>query len=142
MGRGIAYQWPFFMLYDEDIFQIFDDDEEEYEWDADAWKMFKEEVVSAFDGAISHSKNCSTREAYYIGYTDKVNIGIDNSGGCPCIFVTPQEYEDENDDMAEYTPEEIDAEVRKAFNSLIKTYGPNFFSSATSAWTSVSLEKY
>lgn len=135
MGRGIAYPYPHFMLYEADYFQLQfgDENDPQYEFDDSLFKDFINDIKTAFNAYDFNASN--GRESDYIAANDYLRIGIDSSGGGPCIFVEPKEDEDEN----EY---DIQEEVKAAFNKLIKQYHKGFFSEATSAWTSRELEVY
>jgi hypothetical protein len=106
------------------------------ELDEFAFRDFKRDIVKAFGGKNERYDKIPSRDAYYFGETDKLRIGIDSGGGSPCIFVTPKENEETEEEF------EIQDEVTKAFNSLISDYGGGFFSAATSAWTSSPLYQY
>jgi hypothetical protein len=140
MGRGVAYRYDYFMLIDEDYFLI-QVGENEYENDEWAWKCFKDRVLDLFKAnKISRMKESwyGPSEASYFGETDRLIIGIDYSGGMPCLFVEPKEWEDRWGNLKPY---KIRKEVDRTFNRLVKEYEGLFYY-PTSAWTTVKLKGY
>lgn len=163
MGRGIAYQWPFFMLYEENVFwepnlselseeerdNLSDDRYDELkseslstgdgEWDEMSFEDFRGEVADLFKADIPTKKRWIANETYIFAENDKLEIGIDHSGGGPCLFVKPKTYQLRNGDEQEYSIAKV---VNRAFNKLIKRYRGMEWSVPTSAWTSVEIEQY
>lgn len=135
MGRGIAYCYEFFMLVDDSA----DGVDESGNWDDDLARIraddFVQDALLCFgaDKLDRVRPHQYYRDAYFIGETDKLRIGIDTGGGLPCIFVEPL-YDEDNP--------KIDDLVREGFNKLIQLYEPGKFRRPTSAWTSAPLETY
>lgn len=163
MGRGIAYQHPFFMLFDQNVFwSPYGDTEdmtpEQYEehksqsmstgdgeWDEEAQSDFREEVAKAL-GAEVIAKRWTDREAYIFAESDRLEVGIDNGGGGPCVFVQPKTYEvwrKIDGKGGGYVEQEysIARIVNRGFNKLCRQW-KNMWSVPTSAWTSMEIEQY
>jgi len=150
MGRGIAYPYDFFMLYEEDSFRTINEDESEnieddievvhalVEWDDFAFEDFLKQAATALRADQMTRTEYKGRESYYFAESNTVKVGIDHSGGGPCIFVTPKAYLRGNDEI-DYS---IKRQVNLGFNRLCKMYGPDMFSLASSAWTSSPIKKY
>lgn len=156
MGRGIAYQYDHFMLFEESNFIMYpvDLNDEiiegaEGEWDEDLFEDFLKEVAQTFSTSAEKRKHYEwvDRESYIFAETDRLKIGIDSGGGSPCIFVIPKSYYL----FGDYRKEKhyvIDRDVIKAFNKLIDSYGKDnlgqscMFRYPSSAWTSYGLTGY
>jgi len=135
MGRGIAYIHQYFMLFDYDHFYFKLQLEDE----------FLESVANAFGTSHEKSGNYIGRNLQIIAETDRLEVGIDSSGGIPCIFAQPKTYVPWNAfgllNEKEYN---IRRDVIKAFSHLIKLYNgygkklndDPMFRYPTSAWTS------
>lgn len=131
MPRGIGYGYDDYMLVrpeieveadrgdDEDV-----DDALSYEYD-DWWANFKAEVRDIFKAdTISE---WTAREAHLFAETDRMKIGIDSGGDCPCIFIQPKEFfpfGDENRDPEQYAVKKI---VTRGFNRLLKSHAEGTF---------------
>lgn len=123
MGRGIAYQYKYHMLLDADDTNASDD--------PDSWDDFLYEVTSAF-GAWKVRRKWVDNHAYLFAETDRLSIGIDNGGGCACLFVLPKTYQHNfSNEEVEY---KIWREVEAGFNKLLNLYSGLFFY-WTTAWT-------
>lgn len=114
MGRGVAYKYEQFMLIDQDYFI-----DENNQWDDYLYENFIDDIKEVFK--LDPTKAKSYREVSYLGETQKLFVGIDGTGGLPCIFVEPQTYIHISGNEKEY---KIKKEVCKKFNKLIKMY-PN-----------------
>ena len=143
MGRGSAYQYNYFMLIDEEIL-LGEEDTSDLRDEWDAFVLYVTEVMKLFpyDKVIG-------RESYYIGQTDDYLVGVDHSGGFPCIFAEPHYVDDESEDY-EYAHdqkyedylERIAEDVSEKFNFLINAYPQGSFRYPTSAWTSQVLTQF
>lgn len=152
MGRGILYSYDHFMLFNEEEFMMYppkldengyETDEVDYnlgEWDEFAFEDFKATAAQCFNADMINEKYVS-REAYYFAENDRLYIGVDFSGGSPCIFVEPKEYCVWNSSST-YKRYNITRDAVKGFNKLIKYYGTSFFRLPSSSWTSCSIQKY
>lgn len=153
MGRGIFYSHDYFMLFKEEDFFYFpslldkngeeldEPDMENGEWDESQFDDFKSTVATSLKADLLDKTIYVDREAYFFAESDKFSIGIDHSGGCPCLFVEAKEYDLWN---SPYTSKayKIGKEVQIGFNKLIKYYGKQSFSTPTSGYTSELLSKY
>jgi hypothetical protein len=145
MGRGIAYRYQHFMLFDNSMFSM----DETYA--EDMFEEFKENILEAFqldtkwdklEGKNTHVylNGDWQREAYYIAGDDHLRVGIDTGGDGPCLFVEARKYNHNlSGEEKEYL---IRNRVKKAFNKLIKGNPAGFFSYPTSAWTAQPLLEY
>lgn len=150
MGRGIAYSYQYFMLFDydhkyfklqpEDVSEVSDglsDDGEFFEGYLDD---FLHDIAGAFGTELEQHPSWIGREARIIAETDRLQVGIDSSGGLPCIFVQPKTYVPWNStDPFNEKDYNIRRDVTKAFTALIKLYSGQkdpMFRYPTSAWTS------
>lgn len=152
MGRGSAYSYEHFMLYDDEEFMAYpykvdnegnEIEELDYssgEWDDLAYDEFKEVSAKYFNADILHEKQWVNNESYYFAENNRFYLGIDASGGFPCIFVQPKEYSLWNNPYT-YKEYKINKEVVKGFNRLIKQY-EGLFRYPSSAWTSYVLQQY
>lgn len=138
MGRGIAYPYEHFLIIEEDDFQIHDDDNNVIDFDEMAFTDFQEQAAKCFKAELLKKEDYSNRrESYIFAEHDKFNMGIDYSGGSPCIFLEPKEYE-KGDYFYEY---KIDRFAVPGFNKLINLYGQTL-TKATSPWTSETIQHY
>lgn len=157
MGRGIAYQYHHFMLFDEQKFFQYPEDDDgnaiegtEGEWDDYSFNEFKKEIAQAFGTTAEKSRfyEWIDREAYIFAETDRLKIGIDGGGGGPCLFVIPKTYHPFGDYWKGEKEYVVDREVIRAFNKLIDSWGNNeqgfstMFRYPSSAWTSYALTGY
>lgn len=154
MGRGSAYPHQYFMLfdYDHDIFKLQPDDvedaesvaSEEAEFYEGYYNVFLQDVAAAFGTDLEESPTWISREMKIIAENDRVQEGIDSSGGLPCIFVQAKTYVPWNA-VDPYNEKEynIRRDVTKGFSTLIKLYNRQgkrlykdpMFCYPTSAWT-------
>ena len=116
MGRGIAYPHNFYMLYDEDYFNIDNGDDEESEFDDFAFDNFKRNVMEALKlspkyDLLTGSAAYHGRESSFFAGDQNLKVGIDISGGGPCIFVEAQWYYNNAGDEKQY---KIDRRVVRA----------------------------
>lgn len=133
MGRGSAYQHKYHMLIDDDEFFFLPEGEKESEFDEEAWGDFLAEIVVAFNAWELSNEKWLDREKRIYAETDRLSIGIDSSGGSPCVFVEPKTYTRQVwGDEFEY---KIWREVERGFNKLLALY-PGIFRYWTTAWTS------
>jgi hypothetical protein len=128
MGRGSMYQYEHFMLIDDEKVFYMDNGE----WDTMAYMDFIDEVSKAFKADKLNEMTYVDREAYVFAETDRLEIGIDNGGGYPALFLLPKEYETSSGRVKQYV---INADAKRGFTKLIKMY-PGVFRYPTSAWTS------
>lgn len=157
MGAGIAYQYKWWVLVDEDALWSPDDLEDEdkalyaehpeafYDNRRDAWEDFKDHAAYCF-GATRIKDNwqvCSDRDAWAFAETDRLYLCINNGGGAPCLFLQPKTWQQWRVDpyYSEGSWEDVaynlNADAKRGFNKLIKSYrGCNPIRMATSAWTS------
>lgn len=141
MGRGVAYPYEYFMLYDDQFF-VFQPENEgkpvgDPEWDEDDYGEFKREIAEAFGAWMLGRPDWQGNETNIFAETSRLRIGIDSSGGGPCLFVVPRCYE--HTFTREEIPYVIDREVVRGFNRMVNTY-PNLWSRATGPWTSENIE--
>lgn len=151
MGRGSMYNWPYFMLFDEDLF-VFPacdpetgevDESGPTEWDHEYFEYFKARAASAFKADRVDPERWIDRETYIFAETDRLELGIDWSGGMPCIFARPKTYEV----LRFHGPKQvfverdyqIDRVVQRAFNLLLSEF--DFYFPST-PWTSYRLQRY
>lgn len=154
MGLGSLYPYSYKMLIDDDFFyqhhepEVSEEDEESvtdsevYIFDEDAWEMFKDDIMSAFDAYHPSGNKWIDRDVQVIAETDRAKICIDSGGGSPCLFLKPKTYTPPGNaspfgywvekDEKEYI---LTRDAKKGFNRLIKQY-PGVFRYATTAWTS------
>jgi|SRR5579875_561137 len=124
------------MLYDEEYFRLYDEFGQPLdEWDEWLFNEMKKQVLHLFK--TDSCNEYQDRESVFIGDTDRLKIGLDFSGGMPCLFVKPKEYETVNH-VKEY---KIRKEVDRIFKRLIKEY-PGLWHYPTSAWATVRLKGY
>jgi hypothetical protein len=158
MGRGIAYGYDHFMLFEENCFFSYPYDAEtdqedtsaEPIWCDDSYADFKERIAEAFGTTVDDRKHWEwvSNEACVFTDTERLKIGIDSSGGSPCLFVIPKTYYLFGDHWKGEKDYVIDREVIKAFNKLIDMYSKNtlgqsnMFRYPSSAWTSYGLTGY
>lgn len=159
MGRGHAYRYDHFMLFDTDDFsfctQYSDEldkcqnctgycEDGEFEFDDFAFLDFKNTVAKVFGFEMLKSTEYAGRESYYFAEDHRMKLGIDSGGGTPCLFVEPKEYSylagRGHNTLREGTYL-IERTVREKFNKLCDEY-PTLFSIPTSAWTSIHISRY
>jgi hypothetical protein len=133
MGRGVAYQYEYFMLVDDT-----DWDEFEAEYFVDGIKsLLKLEDYGRTGG----------RDTCYIGETkdvdDTVLFFMNYSGGYPALYAEYSysaedraQYEEDYEEPYEAYKERIETRIREAFNKLIRNHHVGAFRFPTSAWTS------
>jgi hypothetical protein len=139
MGRGSSYPHNHFMLFDNDSddFMRYPELEDEHGngtgeynytgepiFDEMLYEDFKCEVAVAF-GTEKESRPIRwlDPEMHIFAETDRLKIGVDWSGGLPCIFALPKNYVPWNSyDSCNEKEYNIDRDVEKAFSKLIKIY--------------------
>ncbi len=165
MGRGSLYRYEHYMLFDsnehfgyeaischcceyQEVFYGYNESPNmcpncgkklnvSYEFDNFFYEDFKAHV--ALLTKADKIAKWIDREAYIFAETEKMEIGIDTSGGLTALFVKPKTYfHNFSEEEKEYTIHKI---VKKAFNNLIKEY-KDMFRSPTSAWTSEHITQY
>ncbi len=165
MGRGIAYKYEHFLLYDDSEFilscggiencvRVEDKDIEKCdgecygEFDEQGFRYFKEEILKAFDASpVSKDSyhNFGLRDSYIFGETTYSLIGIAYSGDSPCIFsvsrLSEDEYEESEEEEAFEIIEGHQAETTEAFRKIIIGDYAGMYRVATSAWTSRKAEE-
>lgn len=136
MGRGIGYNYDHFILYDDDMFNLYDGETKEFvEWDEWAFEDFKRTINLCFN-----AESCKKYDGdkHFFGENDRLMIGIDSSGGLPCVFLEPKWYSAGSKEK-EYN---IDRDAKAGFNRLLKEYPTADFRLPSSAWTSYRISKY
>lgn len=108
------------------------------QYDQQGFDIFLSEIAKVFGLELFSRYDYTGNESYIFASDDRLNIGVDRSGGMPCIWVKPETYLNGDVDV----PYRIDRRVQIAFNKLIKDYQPDFFRFPTTAWTSSPLTTY
>lgn len=147
MGRGSAYSYEFFMLIDTMHRYFYEDYEDGEEFSEIIWDDFIEIVKEKMN--LEETDYFLSGEKITLGQfcddesLDTIFIGMDSSGGLPCIFAVP-EYDSDESEMYEYEYEEsyesykerIREKVNMLFNKLIEEFPDGLFRYPTTAWTS------
>jgi hypothetical protein len=133
MSRGIGYKYKHFLLFDDEIFNVSEDEFDDY-----GWLIFKKDLCKAFNAklypVVEHIAERGMDTIYLIGESNKAKIGIDYTGDMPCVFLIPIEYKTDKFFLLEKV-------AKEGFNKMIKNY-PEVFMRPTSCWTCELVKKY
>jgi len=138
MPRGIAYGYEYYMLVRPDLEEVDEEGTETSWW----WDDFKRDVGSYFKADTLTKPRWVDRSACIVAENDRLEVGIDGTGDCECVFVLPKEYYPFGDENREPEKYNVYKDVKRGFNSMIKTYGPDTFGVALSWLHGKSLTKW
>ena len=134
MGRGSAYPYQFFMLFDD-----VDDDPEIGDTTWEQIESFLRQWAPGW--AVTGRQRTLTphRDIYTVLDCPKMWVGLDGSGGLPCVVAIPKDWENrQNGTDGLYN---ITRDVTRLFNRLIQSTAIDYRKPST-AWTSYSIRKY
>lgn len=144
MGAGIAYPYQYHVLIDEgELYEGID--LEDYDETSDRWDELKRDIMEAFGlyegrGKEPQSDSDDWSRIRLIGVTDRIQVGIDSTGGSPALVAVPNHWyrvKHEYGYAHEYqVPYNIERDWKRGINRLLKIYPAGTFRHGFgSAWT-------